>query len=42
MCATLLGPWQVHGVLFLVEDYENPQTRKTVKGLRFDDSKKPG
>ena len=33
--------WMKNGVL-VSEDYENPKTRKPVKGLRVDDSKRPG
>jgi hypothetical protein len=37
----VIKAWVKNGVL-ISEDYENPTTRKTVKGLRVDNSKRPG
>jgi hypothetical protein len=36
----IIKSWVKHGVL-VHEDYENPATRKLVKGLRVDDAKRP-
>jgi hypothetical protein len=37
----IIKAWVENGVL-IHEDYENPVTRKTVKGLRLDLTKRPG
>ena len=37
----IVKTWVQNGVL-VVEDYENPKTYKTVKGLRVDPTKRPG
>jgi hypothetical protein len=37
----IIKAWVKNGVL-IAEEYENPLTRKQVKGLRVDNSKRPG
>jgi hypothetical protein len=37
----IIKAWVKNGVL-ISEEYENPSTRKTVKGLRVDNSRRPG
>lgn len=40
-CREIIKTWVKTGVL-VTDDYQNPKTRKKVKGLKVDDTKRPG